>query len=252
MGNLIIFRDINLPDSGEAIDPLVLQREEQCLFHWIFGTDEAEFQSLAGQGEALDIVKIGADPDPVVSANYVTVKYSPSLDTNWHKANAFTVCIAAKYDGGAQGNVYFGNKVQESIILEHGFHILSNTAGGTLQLYSGEKSGVTQDFNLAYGFVGGAAFDGWFFIGVSIAADELKMYGPQFTTPTDTETVAITIGDYIPSYIIGGFARGATFGQNTADIAEVIIFDSALTIAEMQDVYARSVIRLGDRGITFE
>lgn len=239
MGTAIWLKDMDPPAGADQLDAIILQREPTARNHWIFQSSRgtASYRSLTGR-TTLSIVKQASGySDPVIGTNYVTARDVVSLSTGWWKANGFTACVTAYYD--TDGGILFGNYVN----VTNGFHIrhrLTASKGHAVQWANGGSQ--TTDFS------GGSM---WTFCGASVSASTVRIYTPQSTQQNYTVSGTYSIGSSYPYFLVGGLAYGSTYGAGQSNIAEVIVFDRALSAAELAEVYTRSVSRMSGIGITY-
>lgn len=248
MGSMIIFRDLELPETAEAVSALVLSREAEAHRHWVFGTDEADFRSIAGNGEAANVHQF----EPAVAANYVTVTSGTSLRTEYFKANEFSLFLVGKRNEVSGGNMFCGNWSVQSTGDAGLFVATANDATDRLFFrFYDIDGGNAKTLTLT-----STTFTGWVGIGMSIRADGVTLFCPQCTPSSAEHVQAVELSDaFHDQFFIGGRSYHASgginaYGDNTADLAEFILFDRALTLQEMQAVHDRSVVRMASRGIT--
>lgn len=251
MGSLIVFRDLDLPETAETISGLVLSREREAHRHWVFGTDEAEFRSIAGTGETANIHQ-GA---PTLGANFVTVTSGTSLRTEYFKANNFSIFLVGRHTAASGGNLFAGNYSNLDPTVSGWYMATDNDASGRLFFRWAPQSGGSAQSTKTL-TMSNPSLNGWIAMGMSLGASSGLIYSPQCGPISAVHAHAVAISNAVhDQFFLGSRAyhtggTGVNYGDNTADLAEFIIFDSALTLQQLQAVYQRSVGRMSARGIT--
>ena len=213
--------------------------------HWIFGSNTGG--SLTDIVNGLTVTSsqaITTEPNYVQTAN---VELS-GLDSQIAGNTEQTVCVVIKQIGPATNTIRFGNL---RVSAEGNGRSIFLGAGGTFERFN-DRSGI--------GFVDMQnpldTTNEWMFEAFSYTQTGATIGGADvlcYTNPsTGIETYTGSGNRQFPTHNIGfgnlhyndaAFNRGSAF-------AEAIIFNRALTKAELDQVFTRSVLRMADRGIT--
>lgn len=235
-----------------GVEPLILNLENKAYGHWLFGGGA---QSLADKVNSRALTPIsGATVAPVYIANAVNLSsaiknglLSGLQDT---ASQDVTMCAVVKVPNIAVTTV-LGNLVVsgDTTTSGAGIFVLSNkvyvsvkpTTGAPV---SGGVNSLSPDMTIDYAKP--------FFIAFSLnkALKKVTLLVSQSGVTKSAE--ATFTASYIAS--LNNFAVGNSVyatGTTTAEFYEAIVFDSALSLAEITDIALRSKTRLTDRNVSF-
>jgi hypothetical protein len=232
------------PNVAEDLSILnYLTPEAGALQHWVFGSD-----GLLGGLDMIGDTEV--DPvtdDPTVHANYISMALGSSGNLKGLKsamddsAGSMTVALVAKRPADAANQTVAGTS--------------TSTAGdgGSLLFWSSTLNKLQLNIRpLASGFFPtvdpGEDLEpgGWYFAAFSHAPSvhTLLLGGVGSDAKTGAKTVSankVALGD--------GYWDANGF-RTAIDAAEFMVWNTPLSLAEMQAVYARSKQRMAARGIT--
>lgn len=218
-----------VPSSiGSAIDPskvtpvLSTNYELDAAGHWLLGGSSASLTDIKS-GALLTFA--GGATAPVYSSNFVTLSgnagglKSPTADRLDR-----TVCVVFKYS--ASGSFLIGGS-------------WSGSTGAVI--YQGAASILVAPSPVA--LTNPAAAGNWVFAAFSTATNltrRAKIGGGTVLNGSAAHTLHgnVAIGDQSSGGLVGA-----------ADYAEFIVFNRAMTEAEMDAIYARSKVRMAARGL---
>jgi hypothetical protein len=211
--------------------------EQAAARHWLLGNDNSGMTDMVS---GIALTQNNAASTPSHNAGYLTLPAGTSvgLNSDLNHSAEYTVVIVAKQNRTANTDkgVLFGGA-------------FSPTAGAAVYL----QNGTTPILNFNYRGVtlythGEVPDNTWIFAALSIKStvngyfvgnQPLPNYG-ELGGNVNSATIPICIGS--SSYSNIDF-------ESSLDVAEFIIFPTALTQSELQDVYQRSVTRLSERGV---
>lgn len=212
--------------------------------HWLLGSDNAGHLGLVGGN-----LSENATYPPTLNAGYVAISGAnqlAGLTSPLSETAARTVCMVIRNPSATAAAVMGGT--------------LSFGGTGGTSLVFGSDGQVRFNQNVAAGGVEAIviapswAASTWLFVAASIdASGNLIGYVGDTTSPV-TATGSFADGrNLAPSSTkigVGNVAYNHASFAHAYDIAEAIVFDSALSAAEIAAVYGRSLTRLSDRGIS--
>ncbi|PRY24901.1 protein of unknown function (DUF303) [Aliiruegeria haliotis] len=230
--------------NSELVDAEVDHVETEAIGHWMFGADNPNHDGQAGNS----LNEFG-DP-PALSDGYMTLApgHKNGLLSDLEEPQDMTMCMAIRMPTGGLG-VISGGAMRASgspgscsfVIPPSTGHIRCNTVNST--------GGITNNDIHAAPYVPGS----WFFVAWSHASTGefvgFKSHdgGNVVTTGSAPRAIndaglKLAVGDVHFVNEIPGF-------DSAYDIAEMVYFDTALSSAEIGQVFARSASRLAVRGI---
>lgn len=211
--------------------------------HWLFGTDHAGYQGLAGGSLAPN----GAAP--TLSDGYMTFASGAGngLLTGLDEPAALTMCMTVRVPAGAGGIISGGTMVNDG-----------STPGGCSFVFPGANR--YSRCNSVSGVGGGAAANtiegvaceagAWFFVAFAHAADGSWTGFKSRSGGNVTATGSAARAAGARKLSVGHVWAAQTSGWGGVyDIAEMIYLDSAASAAGLADLYAAAKARLAPRGI---
>ena len=224
---------------SRTVDP---RAEAGAQAHWIFGSVDGSFTDIISGLTATSSQALTTGTNLVTTANFEL----SGLDSQIAGSQEQTVIVVAKENIPGQSAIRFGNLfiagdgIGRSVFLAAGRQRFNDRNGiGFVEMQDPYDSTNAWEFSaFSYTQTGANAPD----------ADVLLYANPSTGIQTFNGTGIPTneirnIGFGNLHYDSTAFSSGTTF-------AEAIIFDRALTKAELDGVFARSVIRMNARGIT--
>lgn len=225
------------PAIDAADMSLIYTPESGAHGHWLFGPDATSKTTLIGSGTLTD-----QDDAPTYSTAYASIDSRDSLltDISDGTSQALSMCAVLRIPSAEHSgfNFLLGNLV--------------SGAGSGRSIYASTGALLFR--------VGGASNTS---IGLTLAADTWYFVAFSHDPTDDTDSLRVVVGgsdavsqDYDSTGIVAGssnFAIGDpaynSAGSQTVDYAEAIIFDGMLTVAQMEAIYHRSLIRMSERSI---
>ncbi len=237
------FRVFAINDKGtspasniEAATPVdVITPESGAQGHWVFGTDNVALEDLVSSSALTPV-----NSTPTNSAGYLTtVAEVQNGVESVYGANETDITITAVFrvPTGVSDTIIAGNI---GFSLGAAFYLSSNNlqfnvrGGSNAEL----QAGLTKDV--------------WHFAALTIEGGVTRI---DYLGNSGGATSATRVGGFnnVTSGGHGAGNVGYPSGFNEAcDIAEFIIWDEAKTLSELDDIYDRSVARMGGRGLSVE
>jgi len=218
--------------------------ETGAVAHWLFGTDNTAREDLVSGRVALGTVNSTA-------SNHIRTNATPQsgLDTQIAGSSEETMIVVSQRV--STGNIImFGNLKQSTDGNGRAVFI-----GGDRQRFNDRNGTGFVEMEDPYT----PTTSEWVFTAFSYTntgtnapdADVITFTGRDGGNLSNTGT-GPAINTNTDNHGIGNLHYDATNFDASHRFAEVIIFDTALTLAEIEDVFARSGARMADRGITLE
>lgn len=213
--------------------------------HWLLGSDNAAYSGLTGG--VLTAENIG----PTLSAGYATLGDGTDsvngLRSGLTETADMTLCYVLRLTSGSPLIILGGDLTNTGLkaggwspAVYSGVHVYQNNASGSVTDTGPKLSGL--------------ALDEFIFIGVSIDASggvvvftSDSANGERSDTGTLSPRVVATSQNTLG---IGNITYTGSLFDSVYDLAEAIVFDSALGLAELQAVKSNSQARMAARGIT--
>lgn len=221
--------------SSADIDYLI-PLESSAYDHWMFDRGAA---SLTGM--VLGRMLTPGATAPTFGSNYVSLATIPAgaLKTPKNDAASQTLCVVYRRPSASTLRYLAGS--------------LDGASGSSL-LALGTALGGVYGNQRPFAQIGPATHPGvqgdWVFAAfsektVGASKEQILMVGgqPVLSSTVANKTVAAR-------QVVLGNGYDAASGDSIIDFAEFIVFDKALTAAELQDVYLRAKTRMGSVGIT--
>jgi hypothetical protein len=211
--------------------------EAAALRHWLFGTDNSTMADLKA-GEVLTPVTTA----PVQASGYMTMggqnKGARSAQTD---ASAMTIIVVARWT--AAGAMIVGNV--SATAGDGGIGIYGQTTSDVRMMARPTSDTLTTAYTLGQ----------WRFLALSVANGVSRVdYMGDATAPTvkESPTIATSFTKSPANALlgVGDCNYNSVSFAAPCDVAEFMIFNAALTLADIQAIYARSVTRLAARGVT--
>ncbi|WP_147127822.1 hypothetical protein [Shimia ponticola] len=210
--------------------------EPSAFGHWVLGPS---VESYAGIGD--DVALTDQASPPSLGANFANIAptnalLTPLADTG----QSITICTVARFPASTNGvTMITGNLAVGSASGRSMFR-----AGGTANKFSFRGNGTTHTSTFE------PTDDTWHFFAVTHDTTQITSNVRMFAGSTFE-----TFDDDISGYANGptNFALGDpgfTTSARNIEIAECIYFERALSTADIQTVFTRSVARMADRGVT--
>jgi hypothetical protein len=231
---------------GEASDVLSVSTSEVprataengAIAHWLFGLDNPNFSDLVN---ASVLIKNGEEP--LLANSSMTIRgKGAGLLSAFDETPNMTFCVIAK---------------RENISAILGGNLKSGGGGGFSPFLSARATSPAISANERGGF-GGIAIDSsldglgqFVFIAVSInsTGNRVLFVGKPTTSAVNTGTATRSISNPVRKISVGDVHYNATTFAGNPTICEVILFDSAKSQSELNDIYLRSKARMVARGI---
>lgn len=216
-----------------------LTRESGAEIHHVFGTDYATLEDIQGGGALTP-----SSTSPVLGAGYAATSLTTSTSAKGlntaisHDTTGKTVIAVVKLVNNSSGAVILGNIETSAAAGGFGIFEIADDISFLARGMSLQTIKTSTDYN-NYIFVA-ISMDGTSHLGYyddSIGGKSVV----SLTGSIDASLNDIGVGN--TSYLNQSFGNGVF-------IAEFIIFDSAKTESELDDIKARSTTRLAARGIT--
>lgn len=218
--------------------------ETGAVAHWLFGTDNTAREDLVSGRVALGSVASTA-------SNHIRTNATPQsgLDTQIAGSSEETMIVVSQRAGSGNiieyGNLKNVNDGDGRAVFIGGNRQRFNDRDGVLFVEMEDPYSPTNSewiFSaFSYTNTGTNAPDADVVTFTSRDSGNLSNTGTGPANNTNTDNLGI-----------GNLNYDATNFDASHRYAEVIIFDTALTLAEIEDVFARSGARMADRGITLE
>ncbi|HCV3128084.1 TPA: hypothetical protein OV565_002141 [Acinetobacter baumannii] len=240
----------SLPQLKDVSD-LIPQYENNAYGHWLFGGGPSSLVDVVN-GRILTL-QDGATVQPIYADKTVTLSTAIGnallTDLVDSSAQSLTLCAVVKCTTTALA-ILLGNLVPSSSTTSSGLAAFASAGNGYLTVKPVAAGGagissltppssIVQTSN--------------FFIASSVNKDTKKgiIYLQQLGVESSNES-SYTAASYESSANKIGIGNVAYTGSsNTATYSEAIIFDNALTLAEIQNVALRSKDRMANRNISF-
>lgn len=220
--------EVSATPEGATVSP-----EVGAIIHTLFGTDNATDADLVS----------GQVPDATAGltrgTGYIRLTGQDAyLDTGIADAAVQTYACVVRYNTlsgnmAAMGN-YRGLTDAGTQIYYNGTNVRTIIGDSTSPLGSGS-------------FTAGE----WHFMAVSCGVSSTLVYHVD-ATGAQQKTFAVRGGLGVANILLGDDGAVPLFAAADTDIAEMMIFDSAKSHAEMADIYTRTAARMTARGITIE
>lgn len=228
---------INIDDADFLIgDPY----EDDAEGHWLFGTDSGSLVSR----QSADTLTLQSTA-PTYFSNYLTTAgFGNALLTPYDDALAQTMCIVIQRPAAGGNKIICGafrDESEGSGIYQAG----STTTGPKMRVWNHSAMDIAWPSGLDVGE--------WCFLALSenfpTAKEEKSYIGGQTATQVTTGT-SKTPATTETKIAIGNAYFNTYSAQTDVNVAEFIYFASALSVAQLDAVYARSRTRMENRGIT--
>lgn len=217
--------------------------EAGAVGHWLLGSDNPGHAGLAGGALSPN----GAVP--VLHAGYAAISGADELDglaSALPETAALTLCYVIRKPDSARS--ILGGTLRKASLGPGGFGLVC-AAGAALKVMQNASASSIESLQIQAGWPVGQ----FFFLAAAIdAAGGVTGYVGDAAAPvTVTGSFAGRQADAAGLLGIGNTSYDDGLGTfaNPYDIAEAIVFDSALDAGQIAAVYARSVARLAARGI---
>lgn len=227
--------------TGGTIDPALVTQmfpssaEPLAVAHWLLGRDNLSRIDLFSD-QPLSVV--GAAPTN--NAGYISIPAgSNGLLSDYDETATQTICSVTKKISSPSVHSIMGTWPASGDAFGSLVYALSGDYSLVTKNIGGSAAGVAQTIT-----VPGSAGD-WIFIAMAHTTTGRTGFVGGGTSYTATGTRPLVAGNPI-----GLGKQGSVTVPSGLDAAEFIVFDTALTAAEMAAVYLRSKARLAARGIT--
>lgn len=214
--------------------------ESGAVAHWVFGADNT---SMLDSTSSQAMSKVGADAWSF-NSGYVSCPNhagNQGYDTGILDAEDCTLAAVVRVPSGATSRAML-------------FANANNTgSSGTRVFHNDTNNNFTSTFrNRANNQTGAVELDTWIFVAVSV--DSAASFLSYITSSSGKDTTTGTPLNNTPD-TDRNFGLGECFWEDGAyggrfDVAELVIWHSALSESELDAVHARAQTRLLDRGIT--
>lgn len=238
----VTFTNINLVNmDGPSIFVSPGYVETAAQGHYALRSSTTSLINLADPGNPLTP---GNQPPTFQSTHASITGYDQPLDTGIGIGAGLTMAIVFRAAAGAEAILCgaFGNAGNPSTT-----RTAAAIDGGAMIFISGGAVAGNAKYNSGSGLANSGAFaaDEWHFIAYSVGPNAATLYRPRAPAAVVTGTggdPTITTGQTV--HIGNGYYNGFTGGF---DVAECVVFDSALTLDQLEDLYQRSVARMAQR-----
>jgi len=220
--------------------------EADAIDHFLFGGSDASLIGLKGR-LTLAPANPSAPPSYANAFLHTAAGGQNGLVSSLPEPDAFTVCTVMRYDGqDGRGSIIAGT-LQGGAGDGKGFGILRGGASDTFQLLARPNGTVT--FMPAANIVG--ARGGWMFMAMTFEVGSRAWKAYVGGASMVSNVLAQAYAKSARNLALGNayYASSTTPYDGSVAHAEMVVFDHALTQAELDAVYARSRSRMASRGI---
>ena len=231
-------------------------RETGVERHYVFGDDNLSYLDIDGANGATKLGTGHTQLSGYVSTLKVgSFPYLNGIQSNvTDKATEQTLIIVGQMYSDVNGAIVMGNMTPSSS--EGGIATLQQHAGGRIGDFFIENRG-TVPFHYIEDTSNPSAqipiHNGWFFFAHSLNSTGRKTFYQDSTMSSpviQTATGTVNLSTPVRALGWGNIAYDSSSRKHGMKIAEGMIFQTGKTDAELTAIYARSVARLGLRGIT--
>lgn len=232
------------------------EEEKSAYAHWILAGDSSSLVDIVN-AKHLTPQQAGFAPSYKYNHLSISSKYNKSLMTDRYEgatADAYTIAMVCRFPvlpAGGSAVVLCGNMT---------YGLATNTGGSPYMfLNTGtETMSLNETFNGALS-ARDTALDitrnVWVFFAVSVSYQTLNSLRPIVALNSASYDAGVQTGTYRPNTLqplsLGNVAYNRGTDADVAiDIAESMLFNKALSSAELAALYARSQKRMSRRGIT--
>lgn len=219
----------------------LLEVETGAIMHYQLQTSGKYYDNLAGSSYVLS----ETDNAPTFNSDGIEVDNDASLDTGLDLSGNATVCVVFEFvEASVMAGGYKGSNSGGSSIFSgsSGTHKMTCNGG----LFSGSTDIVFSSSPTGFIFAAlsvGSVNKALFYVANAVAQ------GAPANTATDATPTDWSDGSASSLYIGGKALNSGTFADSV-NVAEMIVFQSEKTEAEMEAIYHRSKSRMAQRGIT--
>lgn len=239
----VTFNNPNLPTlDGASLSTSGRSVEGDALAHYLLGGSESSYVNLRATGYNLTPFT----GDPTFTSQGVVVDKDSSLDTGIQFGSGAegTICVVFKQENTAGNDVMpFGTLQSSAVQVVEGFAMFNDVSSQILYSNGRATTNAMAQRSLS------PITPGFIFAALSVGNGKQITYCPNTSgSAVDEFTAPGANLESGRNLAIGSYHYYSTLGA-ACEVAEIIVFDRALTATELAAVYSRSQQRMEQKGI---